>query len=80
MRYKPNSRIRRYWGYIYNGELLRYDVPGNIVAGYGAAHIEISLEDAHKGADYAQKGGTDDPFDQDYISNGYNLYLKRNNY
>ncbi len=63
--------------YIFKSQLIRYDAPGNILAGYGAAHIDIPLWVARGGAHAVSviSGlGIDDPVDQGYIEDGYNLY------
>ncbi|MBI5392202.1 hypothetical protein HZB00_04325 [Candidatus Woesearchaeota archaeon] len=36
--YDPAGKQKRWnWAYIYNGGFIRYDAPGNIIAGYGSS-------------------------------------------
>ena len=72
---KGSDKKRKHWAYIFEEKLLRYDQPGNIVAGYGAAYVGISLEDAKYWAGVAG-GGTDDSMDADFIDKGYDMYLR----
>ncbi len=64
---------RKHWAYIFEEKLLRYDQPGNILAGWAAAYVGISLEDVLYWA-AVDSGGADDIMDINYIKKGYNLY------
>jgi len=71
---------------VYNGDIMRYDAPGNIVYGYLGKLFGFSNFELLGGGIYAQfKDGTvkndwifytggDDPVDQYYIRYGINLY------
>jgi RHS repeat-associated protein len=90
-----NPSKRTHWAYIYNGKLIRYDAPGNIVAGYGASFFGLNQELLHNGADLEATArsvgktiekrnwgyfqGSDDPVDAKYLDKGYCLYYKANN-
>ena len=71
--------------FIYNGEIIDKDVPGNINYGYFGASINILTSVLHVGAGYAQVcAGTaqlrdimtlfDDPRDYERINQGIKLY------
>lgn len=68
---------RQYQGYIYKGDFLRYDEPGNIAIGYLAYHIGLDLEYTLWAVDwvtrelYRAEDG-DDKHDQELIKAGYN--------
>lgn len=63
---------RKYQGYVWDGKLLPYDAPGNIVVGVLAYFMGIPLNIVLKGVDVL--AGGDDPRDQEYIEYGYNLF------
>lgn len=65
------SHPRNHFAYIYNGKLIRYDSPGNILVGYASAHAGFSSVELLLGAnldnvfDYSIKnwlGGGDEPW------------------
>ncbi len=55
------------------GHCLNYDVPGNIHFGYIGRMMGIRTTSLHLGADWAQKGGTDDPKDTVAINIGIKM-------
>lgn len=76
---------RRYWAFVYRNELIRYDAPGNILAGYAANHLGIPLWILLSGGFVVGIADSivspkkkfrwgDDPGDAYYLKMGYNLY------
>ena len=76
---------RQHDAYIYHGELIRYDAPGNINYGYVSNAMELSKFTAKTGAQATQSiynfvnggnVGADNPGDEKYIDQGYRSYNK----
>ncbi|MBI5414984.1 hypothetical protein HZA38_05745 [Candidatus Peregrinibacteria bacterium] len=83
---KTKRESRDNWAYIYKGGFLRYDAPGNIVAGYGASAANVNPNTLHQGAsllgtlaNFSHFNFTlgDDPLDKMYLNLGYRLSLVR---
>ncbi len=45
---------RKYWSYIFDGDLIRYDAPGNINYGYVSGAIGVSQDGVRNGAVFEQ--------------------------
>jgi RHS repeat-associated protein len=75
---------RQYWSYIYNGELIRYDAPGNINFGYVARSLGLPTSVIIQGAQAQQAGDNvlhgkgfswkDNSGDTAYIKQGIDQY------
>jgi RHS repeat-associated protein len=74
---------RKYWSYIYNGELIRYDAPGNINYGFVAKASGLSSNAIQRGARMQQFGDDllkfkftfrDNNGDKKYIQLGIDRY------
>ncbi len=71
---------RQYWSYVYNGELIRYDAPGNINYGYVASSLGLPGFIIQGGAQIQQiaddrlsgklSNGGDNPGDRTYTRKG----------
>ncbi len=68
---------RYYYSYIFNGDLIRYDAPGNMIIGYTANHFDLDY-DKIKDAAAIDNLGKDNPGDSYYLDFGYQLYDQRN--
>jgi len=81
---KSSDGMRDYWSYVYNGQLIRYDAPGNINYGYVARAAGLSGVTIQAGAIAQQVGddlftkGTfsfsDNNGDAKYVQMGINSY------
>jgi len=65
------------WAYVFEGKLLRYDAPGNILFGYATAHFGLSESGTHWHVDRASPGGKDNPYDEQRINQGRCIYFMK---
>lgn len=81
---KDGEKLRKYWAYIYEGALIRFDAPGNINFGYVSHSIGVGKSLLKIGAALEQMINKktlsgDNPGDWAYIERGYNSYPHKTN-